>query len=197
MQITTLYIYHWSLHAINRKNNALHCTAMICDMYVLEWNIIHLVVLYVCSNLGCTNRRKIGRGCLLRSALPWFQSVPLVSGTLLSHHPSLKLMEAVSSQCYQLIVHPAHPCLDPFGKYLHRQLHPLWQSSGKYSASKVCHLTPPLKTYGEGSSLSFSCQHGPVECEVCNKDLKRRGYAPMTGCLLFCVSWIKSGVIVA
>ena len=99
------------------------------------------------------------------------------------HHPSL--MEAIRSHCYQLIVHPAHPRLDPSGKYLHYQLHPLWQSSGEYPASKVCHLTSPLKTYGEGSSLSFSCQHGPVECEVCNKDLKGRGYAP-TGCVLFC-----------
>ena len=126
------------------------------------------------SNPGCTNRRKIGRGCLLRSALPRLQSFPLVSGTLLSHHPSL--MEAVSSQCYQLIVHIAHPCLDPFGKYLHRQLHPLWQSSGECPASQIFHLTPSLKTYGEGSSLFFSCQHGPVECEVCSKDLKVRGY---------------------
>ena len=40
-------IVHVHVHAINRKNNALHCTAMICDMYVLEWNIINLVVLYV------------------------------------------------------------------------------------------------------------------------------------------------------
>ena len=112
------------------------------------------------------------------------------------HHPSL--MEAIRSHCYQLIVnvHPAHPRLDPSGKYLHYQLHPLWQSSGEYPASKVCHLTSPLKTYGEGSSLSFSCQHGPVECEVSNKDLKVRGYAP-TGRVLFCASRIEPGVIFA
>ena len=40
--------------------------------------------------------------------------------------------------------------------------------SQKFPANIIEHLNSLLKTYGEGSSLSFSCQHGRVECEVCN-----------------------------
>ena len=70
---------------------------------------------------------------------------------------------------YLLIVIPAQPRLVPAAKHLHRQLHPLWQSSSKWDISCRSYHLISLKTYGEGSSLSFSCQHGPVECEVCKK----------------------------
>ena len=58
--------------------------------------------------------------------------------------------------------------------------------SQKFPANIIEHLNSLLKTYGEGSSLSFSCQHGRVECEVCNCALTRISRdVGLLRCLLF------------
>ena len=82
---------------------------------------------------------------------------------------AIKASANLERHFYLLIVIPAQPRLVPAAKHLHRQLHPLWQSSSKWDISCRSYHLISLKTYGEGSSLSFSCQHGPIECEVCKK----------------------------
>ena len=108
------------------------------------------------------------------------------------------LMEALgNSKSLYFFLNPAHPCLDPFAKHLHSQLHPLWQSSGKFGrhllppAIIIIHLNPPLKTYGEGSSLSFSCQHGPVECEVGIQTTLGTWVCSQQDVCLFALNWVN------
>ena len=55
----------------------------------------------------------------------------------------------------------------------------------------MIHLNPPLKTYGEGSSLSFSCQHGPVECEVGIQTILGTWVCSQQDVCLFALNWVN------